>query len=78
MTHMSTGMSLAITFLISSLFHELVMACITKKIRGYGFWMQMSQLPMVAIQRSKYVRNRDTLNNVFFWISIILGTSMVS
>ena len=51
-----------ITFLISSVGHELVMSCITKKLRGYGFLAQMSQLPIVAIQRSKFVKGRKLFN----------------
>jgi sterol O-acyltransferase len=67
-----------ITFLISAVGHEIVMACITKKIRGYGFVCQMLQLPIVMLQRTKWVRNRETLNNVCFWCSMILGLSLVS
>lgn len=51
-----------ITFLVSSVAHELVMACITKKIRGYGFGAMMLQLPIVAIQRSKFVKGKKTFN----------------
>lgn len=54
-----------ITFLVSSIGHELVMGCITKKLRGYGFLAMMSQLPIVAIQRSKLVRGRRVLNVSF-------------
>lgn len=66
------------TFLISAVGHELVMAAITKKIRGYGFLAQMSQLPIIAIQKTKWVRGKRLLNNVCFWCSMILGLSMVS
>jgi sterol O-acyltransferase len=66
-----------ITFLVSAMGHEIVMACISKKIRGYGFIAQMSQLPIVMLQRTKWVRGRQTLNNVCFWASMILGLSMV-
>jgi sterol O-acyltransferase len=66
-----------ITFLISAIGHEIVMACITKKIRGYGFICQMLQLPIVMLQRTPWVRNRRTLNNVCFWCSMILGLSLV-
>ncbi|KAK2765531.1 hypothetical protein FQN54_008385 [Arachnomyces sp. PD_36] len=76
-THFSTPVSMFITFLVSSIGHELVMGCITKKLRGYGFLAMMSQLPIVAIQRSKFVRGRRVLNNVFFWISMILGLSLM-
>jgi sterol O-acyltransferase len=66
-----------ITFLISAIGHEIVMACITKKIRGYGFLAQMSQLPIVMIQRTKWVRGKRVLNNVCFWCSMILGLSLI-
>jgi len=38
------------------------MGCITKKLRGYGFVAQMTQLPIVAIQRTKVLRSRQLLN----------------
>ncbi|CAF9916318.1 hypothetical protein IMSHALPRED_003037 [Imshaugia aleurites] len=53
------------------------MGCITKKLRGYGFAAQMSQLPIVAVQRIKIVRSRKLLNNVLFWCSMILGLAMM-
>lgn len=53
---------MAITFLVSSIAHELVLVCITKKWRGYGFFAMMMQLPIVAIQRSKFVKGRKTFN----------------
>lgn len=75
--HVSRNMATLITFLISAFGHELVMSCITKKLRGYGFLAQMMQLPIVALQRTKFVRGRRLLNNVCFWISMILGLSMM-
>jgi len=76
-SYFSTSTAMFITFLVSSIAHELVMSCITKKLRGYGFLMMMMQLPIVAVQRSKLIRNQTTLNNVFFWSSIIIGLSMI-
>ena len=64
-------------FLVSSLGHELIMGCITKKLRGYGFVAMMSQLPIVAVQRFKLVRGRWVFNNAVFWISMVLGLSMM-
>lgn len=61
-THFSSSVSMFITFLVSSIAHELVMACITKKLRGYGFLTMMLQLPIIAIQRSKFIRGRRVLN----------------
>lgn len=76
--HTGKAFATFITFLISAVGHEIVMACITKKIRGYGFVCQMLQLPIVMMQRTRWVRGRKTLNNVCFWCSMILGLSLVS
>lgn len=38
------------------------MGCITKKLRGYGFVAQMTQLPIVAIQRVQVVRSKRLFN----------------
>ncbi|KAL3463848.1 MBOAT, membrane-bound O-acyltransferase family-domain-containing protein [Aspergillus heterothallicus] len=77
LSHFSQAVAMFITFLVSSIFHELVMSCITKKLRGYGFLAMMLQLPIIAIQKSKYFRDKRTLNNVFFWLSMIFGLSLV-
>ena len=74
-TWASKPVAMFITFLISALGHELIMGCITKKLRGYGFFAMMLQLPIVAVQRSKLVRGRWIFNNTFFWVSMILGLS---
>jgi sterol O-acyltransferase len=37
----------------------------------------MLQMPIVMVQRSKWVRGRTLLNNVLFWCSMILGLSMM-
>jgi len=75
--HIGKNWATLLTFLISAIGHELVMAAITKKIRGYGFLAQMSQLPIVAIQKTKWVRGKKLLNNICFWCSMILGLSMI-
>jgi sterol O-acyltransferase len=76
--HIGKAYATLITFLISAVAHEVVMGCITKKLRGYGFICQMLQLPIVMLQRTRWVRGKKTLNNVCFWCSMILGLSLVS
>ena len=76
-TTMSRPLATGITFLISALAHELVMGCITRKFRGYGFIAMMLQMPIVMVQRLPWVRNRTLLNNVLFWCSMILGLSLM-
>ena len=75
--HFSNSMAMLITFLVSSIGHELIMGCITKKLRGYGFVAMMLQLPIVAVQRSKLVRGRWVFNNSCFWVSMISGLSIM-
>jgi sterol O-acyltransferase len=75
--HIGRPMATLITFLISAIGHEIVMACITKKIRGYGFLAQMSQLPIVMLQRTRWIKGKRVLNNVCFWCSMILGLSLI-
>lgn len=67
-----------ITFFISALAHELVMFCLTKKLRGYGFFAQMLQLPLFAIQKLPWLKRQRVFNNVMFWCSMIWGLAMVS
>ena len=73
--YMSNSMAMLMTFLISALGHELIMGCITKKLRGYGFVAMMLQLPIVAVQRSRLIRGRWVFNNTCFWFSMVLGLS---
>lgn len=67
----SQTVAMVTTFLVSSAAHELVMSCITKKLRGYGFLAMMLQLPIVAVQQSKYFRGKTTLN-VCLFLSLLI------
>lgn len=60
--YFSAPVAMFITFLVSALAHELVMSCITKKLRGYGFLLMMLQLPIIAIQRTPLIRQAKTWN----------------
>lgn len=76
--NLSRPVAMSITFFISALAHELVMGCITRKFRGYGFVLLMLQMPFVMIQRLPGIRERTLLNNVMFWICMIMGLALVS
>ena len=76
--YMPRGAATALTFFVSAILHELIMGCITKKLRGYGFVAMMLQIPIVAFQRSRWMRGKSLLNNVCFWCSMILGLALVS
>jgi len=62
-----------ITFLCSAVFHELVMAVVTKKFRFYLFIMQMIQIPLIAIGRLPAIRRNKLVGNVVFWIGLYAG-----
>ncbi|GAB1209188.1 hypothetical protein APSETT445_007956 [Aspergillus pseudonomiae] len=66
----SQSVAMFITFLVSSVAHELVMSCITKKLRGYGFVAMMLQLPLVAVQQSKYFRGKTTLRMCALYVLV--------
>lgn len=65
------------TFFLSALVHELVMWCIFKKLRGYLLVLQMFQLPLVRLSRTKWLKGQKTLGNIFFWIGIFTGPSIL-
>ena len=60
---LSRPIATGITFFISALAHELIMGCITRKFRGYGFVLMMMQMPIVAIQRLPWVRDRTLVSH---------------
>ncbi|KAG1443215.1 hypothetical protein G6F56_010756 [Rhizopus delemar] len=66
-----------VTFLLSSLIHELVLIIVTKKIRLYMFVIQMLQLPLIVIGRMSIFKNRFWLGNSFFWLSMMLGPPLL-
>ena len=76
--HLSRGTATFVTFLLSALVHELVMACLFKKVRGYLFTMQLLQMPLVMLSRTKLLKGRDLLGNVVFWIGLFVGPSVLT
>lgn len=67
-----------ITFFLSACVHELVMWSIFKKLRGYLMLLQMSQLPLVQLSRTKLLRDQKTLGNMIFWVGILTGPSLLT
>ncbi|GAA5899424.1 hypothetical protein JCM6882_009113 [Rhodosporidiobolus microsporus] len=67
-----------VTFLLSALVHELVMAVVTKKIRLYLFAMQMAQLPLIMLGRAKIFRQHPALGNLFFWTGLLAGFPLLA
>ena len=76
--HLSRNAATFVTFLLSALVHEMCMAIMFKKVRGYLFWMQLAQMPLVAFSRSKLMRGRVVLGNVIFWFGLFIGPSILT
>jgi sterol O-acyltransferase len=66
------------TFLVSSIFHELVLAIVLRKVRLYFFTFQMLQIPLIQIFRHPQLRKRKIFGNIFFWASMFLGPPLLS
>ena len=66
-----------ITFLLSSLVHELVMYVIFGTLRGYLLLFQMSQIPLIIMSRSKFMKDKKVLGNIICWFGFISGPSII-
>lgn len=66
-----------VTFVISSLVHELVMYVIFGRLRGYLLVFQMSQIPLVMFSRTRFMRDKKVLGNVICWTGFITGPAII-
>ncbi|SNX87432.1 related to acyl-CoA sterol acyltransferase [Melanopsichium pennsylvanicum] len=74
----SKSMAMFLTFLLSSLVHELVMAIVSGKIRFYLFAAQMVQLPLILLSQVPFIRKNETLGNMIFWIGLMSGFPLLN
>lgn len=47
-------------------------------MRGYLFCMQLMQIPLASMSRTKLLKGRKVLGNVVFWIGLFLGPSVLT
>lgn len=74
---LNKGQASLVTFVILSIVHEYVMFVIFRKVRFYMLGFQMSQLPLIMISRTRFMRDKKVLGNVICWIGFISGPSMI-
>jgi len=74
---MSQVSAAVVTFLLSSVIHELFMAVTLRIARPWLFLMQMSQLPLIFIGRHRWFKG-TRLGNMVFWCGIMLGPPLLS
>ncbi|KAI5952362.1 ARE2 [Candida jiufengensis] len=66
-----------LTFIISSIVHELVMYVIFGSLRGYLLLFQMSQIPLIMMSRTKFMKDKKVLGNLICWFGFISGPSII-
>lgn len=66
-----------VTFVVLSIVHEIVMYVIYGRLRGYLLMLQLSQLPLIALSRTKILRDRKVLGNFICWFGFISGPGTV-
>lgn len=49
-----------------------------QQVRGYLFWTQLLQVPLVALSKTRLLKGRDLLGNVVFWIGLFIGPSFLT
>jgi sterol O-acyltransferase len=76
--HLSKMQATFFTFLLSAIVHEILMACIFRKVRGYLFTFQLSQLPLAAFSKTRWMKGRHTLGNIIFWFGLFIGPSIIT
>ncbi|KAF2005792.1 sterol o-acyltransferas-like protein 2 [Amniculicola lignicola CBS 123094] len=70
--------AMLVTFLLSAVVHEVLMVCLFHKLRGYLFVLQLSQVPLAMLSKTRLMKGRDTLGNLIFWIGLFIGPSMIT
>lgn len=76
--HLSKMQATFFTFLLSAVVHEVLMFCLFKKVRGYLFTFQLTQLPLAAFSKTKFMKGKDTLGNIVFWFGLFIGPSVIT
>ncbi|EPE27827.1 MBOAT family protein [Glarea lozoyensis ATCC 20868] len=61
-----------ITFLLSAVLHELLMFILFKRVRGYLFMLQLSQIPLIAFARTKFMKKRPVAGNLLLWFGLVM------
>lgn len=75
--HVNKTAATIFTFFLSSVMHELAMYVIFKKIRFYLLMLQMSQLSLVQLSKTKWMKDKFILGNCIFWFGIVFGPSLM-
>lgn len=67
-----------LTFFLSSVLHEVVMIIVSGKVRGYLFFAQMSQYPLILLAQTPFIKNNRSLGNLIFWVGLMIGFPLLN
>lgn len=71
--------AMLITFLASSILHELVMSLMVRRLVGHFLWLQMLQVPLIELANwSQIARRSPRLGNILFWMSLNIGVPLIA
>lgn len=71
------GQAAFLTFLLSSILHEVVLTLVTKKFRPILFFFQMSQLPLTMIGSLAFFKQNSRLTNGLWWSGMMLAFPLI-
>lgn len=74
---LSKPAAMGVTFVLSSIVHEIIMYVIFERFRGFLFFFQMFQIPLVLISRTKYMKDKRVLGNVVCWFGFVIGPPII-
>lgn len=77
--NLSKSQASILTFLVSSIFHELVM-CVMLGSGPYFylFFLQMLQLPLIWIGSLPVIQRHPAMANLAFWVSLTMGPPLLT
>lgn len=70
--------AMIMTFLFSSVLHELVLVMMFRMFRPYLLAMQMSQIPLIWLGQTSFMKNHPRLGNYIFWLGLGLGPALLA
>ncbi|KAH3903574.1 uncharacterized protein SCDLUD_001216 [Saccharomycodes ludwigii] len=74
--HLNKKTAILMTFLLSSIVHEIAMYVLFNKVRFYLFILQMSQMPQTFLFR-RYLNDHKILGNAIFWFGVCITPGLI-
>jgi len=63
--------SLLISFLLSAIFHEYILAVPFGRVTGWAFFGMLAQVPLIVL--TEPFKKHHYIGNIIFWFTVVLG-----